>query len=148
MRTADILVYGRDRRLQLAIEAKAIPGMSGQWAQELRSNLLEFDSLPAAPYFLLALPDSFYLWGPTAADDADAPPQYRIDAREVLAPYTASLDRPLEKFSTPGFRLLVASWLQDLMLWDVPPYGVPAVLLDSGLYEAIRGGSAAIETAV
>jgi len=148
MKQADIIVYGPDRTLQLVVEVKNGLGASAEWAREVRDLLLQHRAIPASPYFLLAMTNWFYLWEPETAGVPHRLPEYAIDAREALEPYTRALGRPLENVSKPGFELLVSSWLLDLMHLDPQALaGRPGLagLLDSGLFAAIRRGSLDVE---
>ena len=66
--------------LALIAEAKAKVGASPTWAAQLRRNLMTHWGPAKSKYFLLAMPDKFYLWKgganlPTEipADFADGP---------------------------------------------------------------------------
>ena len=143
---ADILVYDHDQKLQLVVEVKSKHGASADWAAQMRRNLLVHSMIPNAPYFLLALPDFFYLWK-DSENDAGAPPDYTIDTSEALASYA---DRPglsLGDISHNGLERLVSSWLHDLINADLRrERAAPALhgLFDSGLYDSIKNGSVAV----
>lgn len=143
---ADFLVTSPDDRVQLAVEAKRHTGADPAWAAAFRRNLLAHTAGPGAPYFLLALPDRFYLWRDAPAGES-VPPQYTIDARAELAPYLAALRTDPAQLSGEGFELLVQAWLGDLLAAgpdgnDRPPAGGArrAWLVDSGLWNAVRAG--------
>jgi len=151
MRQADIVVYGSDGRIQLVVEVKGLAGRDAAWAREMRRNLLGFSTLPSAPYFLLALPDVFYLWKQEEPLAEDAAPSYEIDARESLAPYTKAFINSLDSLSSSSLELLVASWLQDLVSRSPSRDGAarePRWFVESGLRDAIRGGTVSVEVAV
>jgi hypothetical protein len=129
---------------------------STAWAARLLRNLLAHDALPKASYFMLALPDVFYLWkdphGTPPADRGYIPdgiePDYEIAAVQALAPYMDGAPSQLADMSEPGLELLVASWLVDLLNTDLSRGDVSPelrVLFDSGLYEAIKEGRLATE---
>ena len=59
---ADITVYDTNNNLQLVVEVKNQPDVSAHWATQMRRNLLKHEFTPNAPYFLLVLPENFYLW--------------------------------------------------------------------------------------
>lgn len=149
---ADFVVSTPDDRPQLVVEAKRQAGAGPYWATVFRSNLARYGALPSAPYFLLALPDQFYLW--TEADEPAAPPRYTIDAHHELAPYVESIRRAPDHLSNEGFELLVQAWLDDLLASSANPQtGVPQPVLDrsvaprsawlveSGLADALRHGT-------
>ena len=148
MKRADVAVYGSDGQLQLVVEVKARPGASAEWAIHLRRNLLSDAVIPLVPYFLLALPDCFYLWTDAASVNHEAKPDYQIEAAELLAPYVDQTIPPLDEISGYGLELIVASWLEGVVYADLQRETVgPNLqwLFDSGLYEAITHGSVAIE---
>ena len=87
MRRADVAVYNPDGKLQLVVEIKNRSGASAEWVAQMRRNLLIHAVIPPSPYFLLALPDFFYLWIDAMSVHELASPDYQIKAAEVLAPY-------------------------------------------------------------
>jgi hypothetical protein len=106
--------------------------------------------LPNAPYFLLALSDFFYLWK-DAASIVEAQPDYKIEAREALSSYIDESTQPLNDISGYGLELLVASWLEGFVNSELTKDTAdPSLrwLFDSGLYEAIKNGSVAVEASV
>lgn len=148
---ADIVVYTPDERVLLVAEVKHIQGASPEWAAQMRRNLLVHGLVPNAPFFLLALPDHFYLWKDGKPVQDAVPPDYEVEAAEVLASYTGRLDIPLADLSEPSLELLVTSWLHDLIDFelrreDAGPH--QQWLFDSGLYRAIKNGSVTTEAAV
>ena len=68
-RLADIAVFSRDYRITLVVEVKGQKHATDEWAAKLRRNLLAHDMIPPSQYFLLALPDHFYLWKENAEID-------------------------------------------------------------------------------
>jgi hypothetical protein len=146
----DIAVYDRDHKLQLIVEVKSKDAAPASWAARMRRNLLAHSMIPNTRFFMLATPDSFYLWR-----DADAQgevlPHFQIDATQLLAPYADRQQLPAGGISECGLELLVASWLTDVMNSALSEETVTADLrwlLDSGLYEAIKNGSVASEATV
>jgi len=145
---ADVAVYSRDGNLQLVVEIKNRPGASAEWVAHMRRNLLVHAVIPPSPYFLLALPDFFYLWTDALSVHELAPPAYQIKATEVLAPYLDQTTQSLKDLSEYGLELLVTSWLADVVEAEIRRDMVgPHLqwLFDSGLYEAIAHGSVTIE---
>ncbi len=57
----DLAVYDSQHQLVLVVEVKSIAGASPEWAARLRRNILAHGTFPNAPFFLVALPDRFYL---------------------------------------------------------------------------------------
>jgi hypothetical protein len=109
----------------------------------MRRNLVAHLALPSAPYFLLALPDHFYLWRNVSSSLAVIPPDYDIDPEPLLAPYVANGGRTLGTISDDGLMLAVSSWLTDLVNSNLDETKVDPKqtwLSESGLYRAIKGG--------
>lgn len=140
----DFGVYSPDDRLQLVVEVKGIKGATDGWAANMRRNLLVHEVIPNAPFFLLALPEYFYLWQHNTSTDP-VPANYKVRAREVLRHYLD--DTNLEQLSEQGFELLVSAWLHDLAHSQLTKEAAPELswIFDSGLYGCIAGGSVAAE---
>lgn len=150
LRRADIAVYGPDDTLQLVVEVRSTPGASLESVIYARQNLLAQGLIPRSPYFLLALPDSFYLWKDNRPSADDRPPDYVIDAAEALAPYLAGTTLSLPTISKYGLELLVLAWLEDVVRRARSGDTSDAAyqwLFDSGLYQAIRDGAVVTEAA-
>jgi hypothetical protein len=144
----DIRVTTSDNRLLLIAEVKGKRGASADWVKQMRQLLLASDIIPKSPYFLLALPDYFYLWKTTS--DEDAEPDFTIEARQALAGYLESASLSLDKISGEGLELLVSSWLRDLTyLDDSKDSDNPSVkwLVESGLYDEIKNGKVLLDAA-
>lgn len=147
----DIIVFSTSGQPSLAIEVKNKLGTTAEWAAKMRRNLAVHGTLPEAEYFLLALPDRFYLWKGATEDPRDLPPTYEIDAGQVLAAYYERDGLSLDKVSGRAFELLVASWLQDLVQRPDLPSGLSqgeAWIAGSGLLDAIKGGRIQYEVEV
>jgi len=146
MRAGDIAVYDRDGRLALVVEVKGGVGRSPEWAARTYALLAEHDLLPPVPYFLLALPDRFYLWRGTDQKVGERLPDFAADATPQLGPY---LERSgISAASIPGasLELLVSAWLwsvlQSTSEREAPPPGLEW-LVQSGVWEAIQDGRVA-----
>jgi hypothetical protein len=159
---ADVTVLDREGRPVLVAEAKSRFDTSGAWASGTFRNLYAHGSIPDVPFFLLALPDSFYLWrdpgqkalaafasGRTSVlGDPEVPPDHAVPAWQIVRPY---LGRPGGRDPDPqevssyamgmALNAFIADVLnaRDLNREDAPPE--LRWLFDSGLYDAIRGGS-------
>lgn len=155
VRRSDIAVYAPDGTLQLVVEVKNRPGASSDWAARMLRNMVAHTAIPNAPYFMLALPDAFYLWeirGPLSQDpriiESGFKPDHKIDATRALGSYLDGSPSQLTDISEQGLELLVASWLTDLLNSDLAREKVDPDLywfFDSGLYEAIHRGFLATE---
>lgn len=142
IRRVDIAVY-KDEQLQLVVEAKSKVAATTDWAARMRRNLVAHLAIPSSPFFLLALPDHFYLWCHTPPPLDVIPADYDIDPTSLLSPYVADGRQSLHTISEAGLTLAVSSWLADLVASN--PYAEEAEpyhawLFESGLYRAIAGG--------
>jgi len=145
----DITVYAPDRGVLLVAEVKAIHETSPQWAADLRGELIRhMPIVRTAPYFLIAVPDRFFLWRQDHPRGGDDLPDYVEDTRTSLDE-VVDLDRVrLDSVTQPSLEMIVATWLQRIALSRPNGrngHGAPRWLADSGLADAIRGG--AIHTA-
>ena len=150
VRRVDIAVYSPDRKLQLIVEIKNKLDASAEWVIRMRHNLLVHSFIPHVPYFLLVLPDFFYLWKDTTSMNSLAKPDYKIEAAKILAPYLKPT-RSLNNLSGYGLELLTISWLEDMVRTNLQQDSVDSSLqwlFDSDLYEAISHGSVVIEDTV
>lgn len=155
-RIADIAVRDPEGTLELVVEVKSRSGRSEGWAARTLRNLLVHGALPRAPYFLLVLPDAMYLWddrdGKLFSDprlqDGGRPPDYRADTSAALSPYLDGMPFALEELGGRSLEMVVASWLTGVMNSEVREEPGLRWLLDSGLYEAIRGGRIVTEVVV
>jgi len=81
----DIAVYSKDDQLQLVVEVKSKTAATADWAARMRRNLAAHLAIPNAPFFLLALPDHFYLWRRLPAPLVVVPPDYDVAPAPLLA---------------------------------------------------------------
>jgi hypothetical protein len=111
-----------------------------EWAAKMRRNLIVHGIMPHSGFFLLALPEYFYLWRHNTSIDP-VPADYKVRAQEALGHYLDAID--LEELSEESFELMVISWLEDLINSPVTKEATPELswIFDSGLYDNIRGGS-------
>ena len=148
---ADIAAYDNAGKVVLIVEVKSRRGTSADWAAKTRRNILAHSSALAVPYFLLALPDRFYLWKSTGSETIKEgePPTFEVDAFPLLRPYYERLGQATaDSLSGGGFELIVASWLTEI-LWAQDPSDLSEQnrqwLEESGLYQALRGARLAVE---
>ncbi len=138
----DIAVY-RDEQLQLVVEAKSKTDATTDWAARMRRNLVAHLAIPNSPFFLLALPDHFYVWRRVSSPLAVIPPDYDVDPTPLLSPYVTNGRESLRTISEAGLTLAVSSWLNELVassLNEEKAETQQAWLFESGLYCAIEGG--------
>jgi hypothetical protein len=111
----DLAAYNRDDQLTLVVEVKKKQHASLDWVAQLRRNLLAHDTFPNAPFFLLALPDRFYLWKNNGKKLEAGEPNYAIDAEPVLKPYLERAGIRVEQISSQSLELILTSWLNELV---------------------------------
>lgn len=156
MDTYDVAVLDKEGKLVLAVEAKSrFDATSDSWAAGTARNLFAHGSVPDIPYFLLALPDAFYLWKDLArrADRAfiegrtqNLQPDHSVPAWGLVSAYLGGRANPHE-VGTYAMRMVMEAFVADVLnahglTRETAPEGW-AWLFDSGLYEATRGGSLA-----
>ena len=148
--TVDLSGYDASGGLVLLAEAKNRLATDRRWASQMRGNLVAYGRLPPAAYFLLALPDRFYLWKDPPSDQPYVEPTFEIDPQPLLKPYLDHLGSSVDDLTNEGFELLVAAALnQVLTSADRGEQADEAVrwAKDSGLSEAWRGGRLLLESA-
>src|SRR5438445_4266144 len=84
---ADVAGFNQAGDLVLAVEVRSKRGVSREWASKLRCNLLAHGMNHPAAYFLLTLPDRFFLWKGSGHDLSELAPSYEADSTALLAPY-------------------------------------------------------------
>lgn len=146
---ADIAIYGQDGLLKLLAEVKSKRGASREWAAKLRRNMYAHGQLPPVPYFLLALPDRFFLWQDVADLHMPVEPSYTVDPSPLLKSYFERAGTSSQTVTEKGLELAISAWLEKL----TSSYGQPAQqpeqwLRSSGLLDAIRGGRVEVQALV
>ena len=147
---ADMAIYDKAGQLALVVEAKNKLDTTSDWAARMRRNLLAHGLMPNTRFFLLALPDRFYLWKDAGVIPEIGPPHYEIDPKPLLRPYYNDTD-PLNGLLTgASFELVVSSWLNTLLQTDILPAELQEQewLVESGLFEAIKSGHLAAQVVV
>jgi hypothetical protein len=141
---ADLVVYNSSGQMPLIVETKNRMAASRSWAIDVRQHL----TLPQNQFFLLALPDRLYLWKNTSNITDLTEPNYEIDATPFFQPYYQQSGIAPAHLNGQGFELIVSAWLNEL-LWVGLPNDLPEpqrlFFQDSGLLEALKGGTVAIE---
>lgn len=145
---ADILAFDKNGQLALVAEVKNKLGTSSEWAAKLRRNMFAHGSVPNAPFFLLALPDSFYLWENTGRTLEVVEPTQQVDPQPFLQPLSGSTDAAYRNLTEQSFELVVTSWLNQVLQAQRPEEfleGNQGWLLSSGLFEKLTGGHLSLE---
>jgi hypothetical protein len=148
---ADFVAYSPDGQIALIAEAKGRTNTSRSWATRMRRNMLAHGEVPNSPFFLLALPDRLYLWKDVGNMPELVEPTYEIDATPLFQSYYATARVSPDQLTGESFELIVTSWLNELVRSGIPaeiPEPQRQLLQESGLLDAIRGGSLAVEVSV
>lgn len=148
---ADVSVYDAQGQLIALVEVKHKFGTSREWAAKMRRNIAAHGLLPHVKYFLLALPDHFYLWKDVEPDTEEVIPMYDVNPRPFLQPYYEKIGLPPEQLSGTSFEMILTSWLGELQDIDAVPSHLPREtrqwLQETGLLDALRKGRLAFEEA-
>jgi hypothetical protein len=149
--TADILVYDTRQHLILTTLNQTRWGTSSEWAAQRRKDLYEYDAPPSSPFFLIAMPDHFYLWK-NVEDTGKVEPTYDMDPRFYLQSFFKKSGLSLEQLTQPeSLDLLVGAALSVITFayekdeicslypeWLSQPNH--EWLFGSGLFDAIKRG--------
>jgi hypothetical protein len=144
---ADIVVYAHDRRLLLAVEIKETRQPSAKDATSLRRSLHAHGLVPDSAFYLIVYPTTLFLWRreTPAADPPDYTASTKLLEEDAERGVAHQRDRQLRK---GGLQLLVFGWLSvlanDLRRAD-PTSDAERMLIDSGVYEALRHGEVQFE---
>ncbi|MFC1737956.1 hypothetical protein ACFL1G_02770 [Planctomycetota bacterium] len=145
---ADIVIYGQNGDLALVVETKNKKGASIEWAQNMVRNMFVHSMMPKAPFFLLALPDHFFLWKNMNLDPEQTEKPYDINPAPLLKPYYEKSGLVPETVSGESFALFVSSWLSEIIQLNEPTDIArrnKRWLINSGLFEAIKNGHLELE---
>jgi hypothetical protein len=145
---ADMVAYAPDGQLALIVEAKSKTKTSRSWAIQMRRNMLAHGIVPKSRFLLLALPDRLYLWRDAGNSPDLVEPTYEIDATPFFQPYFTRSKSSPDTLTPQSFELIVTSWLNELIhsgISESVPDPQRQLLQESGLLEAIKGGSVAVE---
>jgi len=140
---ADHVVFDRQGQIVLLVEIKAILSTSSEWAAELLRNIFTHGLLPKVPYYLLALPDKFYLWTEFDRYQPGELPDYEVDSRSFLMPRLERVGIAIDEIHGSTFELIVSGWLNEILYFEElrdELDGNLDWLEESGLYGAIAGG--------
>ena len=81
----------------------------------MRRNMFAHGLMPTAPYFLLALPDAFYLWENNGGGSGIIEPTQKINPDSFLQPYYEKIGCRSNGSHGKVFELIVASWLNGVV---------------------------------
>ena len=108
----DIVAYDASGQLVLVVEVKNKTQHDKRMGDTNASQLLVHGLVANARYFLLAMPDRFYLWVDKQQPEL-VNPDYIIDPLPFLNPYFGMEGVP-EFLTEIGFEMVVEAWLSTL----------------------------------
>jgi hypothetical protein len=139
---ADIAVFSKDRRLILIMEVKdGGREMTAQYAAALRHNWIGHGNLPVTPFFMIATRFHIFLWRGEA--ELGALPSYSATTTPIVTAYCPTITRMRRWRVCGGLDFAMFFWLADIMDERRPlsaDSDTDRVLLDSGLFDEIKGG--------
>lgn len=147
---ADIFAFDKNGQLALIAEVKNKRGTSSDWAAKMRRNMYAHGYLPEAPYFLLALPDKFYLWKNAGSAVEALEPTQQFDPKALLQQYYDKFGISTNGMAGTSFEMIVVLWLNRILdarnpeeLYD----GEHELPIDSELFNTLQGGRIELDAA-
>lgn len=137
---ADIVIYDRNKQIALIAEVKKKPGVTSEWAIKWRRNILSHGELPEVAFFMVALPDMFYLWKNAGNQPELVEPSFKINAEPILKPFLEENGKSLEEINPQSFELIISTWLNSLLTLQNNKTVAENWVIQSGLFQAINGG--------
>jgi hypothetical protein len=143
IRDIDLIAYDERGQALLLVLVKGRHDTSAVWAAKYRRNLLSHDTLPAAPFFLIATPERMYFWRQQNQGAEEELPQFTLDPTNELKPYFERTGIAPETVGGEPWELIVYFWLIDIAEnGQSRAREDPSLrwLSESGLLEALRKG--------
>jgi hypothetical protein len=147
----DVAGYDKAGKLRLIIEVKKKTGATGEWAAELRRNMIMHSILPQCDYFVVALADYFYLWRDGTTLQAERRADYALDVSELMAAYGEKAGVSAQALVEQSLEFVVAGWLTECIHaadTEQLPRHAHEWLVDSGLFAALQGGRLELEVSL
>lgn len=141
---ADLVAFDDHGNPVLAVEIKKKRGTNPNWASAMRENLMSHGYFGRpVHYFLLGLPDVFYLWDHNDRTDPAKQPDYIVNPREVFDDYYFHL---INEADHEGLEMILYEWLKRLSTKDIR--SLPSFMIESGLYEKLKDAHIRYEVAL
>lgn len=137
----DLAAYNRHGQPVVFVQTKSWMESTEDWAAQYRRNILSHDTLPHAPFFLIATPNRFYFWRQTADTERMQAPHFILEGTAELRPYFEQLGDTPDQVDRQTFEELVYFWLHDLCHFGLPDAHKDAAhywLFESGLMDQLR----------
>lgn len=133
---ADVVAFDHHGNPVLAVEIRKKRGTTSNWAKAMRENLMLHEYFyHHVTYFLLGLPDVFYLWEHNEQSGTTQNPDYIINPREVFDDYYCRL---MNEADHEGLEMIFYTWLSRLSNNDI---NAPSFMIKSGLYEKLKNAN-------
>jgi len=149
---ADLVVTSPLRKPILIVEVKRRIGVSKSWAASMRANLYLHSPFQSFQFFLLATSEQFFLWRGRDSSAENVMPDYACAAEDVLGSSLGNVKLKAAELSPNGLELAVGNWLESLVRSPkrFKPQSDEAreLVVESGLLDALAGGSVAYEAHV
>ena len=129
----DFVIRDADGDTLLLVEAKSRRGMTEEWAASQRRNYLAHFGIGAP--FLLATPDRFFWWVSKSQSAEAVPPEYTIDAQDVIRNYASHAGTGM--LSPSVFESTVSLWLRELISGLADPSVLPEPLRDRSFLDRL-----------
>jgi hypothetical protein len=114
IRDVDLVAYDRRGQALLLAIVKGSRNTSALWAAQYRRNVLEHDTLPAAPFFLIATPERMYFWRQRDSGPLEELPQFTLDPSNELRPYFERVGIKPDQVRGEPWERIVFHWLNDI----------------------------------
>ncbi len=162
----DIAACSPNGEIQLVAEVKNKLNSSANWAKKVYNRAINNSVVSNAPYFMLALPDQFYLWKRNENFAQTIEPHFALNPQKFIKPYLAAKSLKIndvgvvvedefrnEPYSVIEkhyrFQTIVKEWLSDIITLNSElPDELRYFLVSSGLYEKIRNGFVEVEAII
>ncbi len=162
----DVAVFDSHKRLLSVVEVKNRLRVSENWAAQLRYDMVSNAIVPDSRYFVLALPDIFFLWKNAESEKSMTNPSGKADASKILPSYLEKLSLSLDDISVKDslefreepyevlqkhhiFQQVITFWLKDVVQSDFSEMNdFHKSFVDSGFYDDIKGGEVVVDALV
>lgn len=108
----DLAVINPSGQVEVLVEVKTTRKTDAEWATQFREHLLEIGAITPPTMFLLATPDSMYLW-PSEGTPLSGTPM-EVSTSEILDPYFRRTNTDPGTIGDEAFELIVRLWLGDV----------------------------------
>jgi hypothetical protein len=148
---ADFVAYDRNGQIVLIAEVKNKKNVSSEWATKLRRNILAHGDMPNAEFFMIALPERFYLWKNAGNKPELKAPTLEIEANSLLKPYFEKTGISIDNMTPQSFEFIISAWLNSILQDKISSEEKKESknwLNESGFSKALSGGYLKYEVAL